>query len=138
MDISNNVYKLNYKNNSTHSQFYKTLLPKAQHLIENTADSFNIMPKDVDTIDDMLAVKEEKLSTREFQLKLIYFVAMNHWAWYCPESDSWQLLPGGIYGSCYLVKIIGIFYQVKLTDSCYLVRIISSRYLEESLAAVIW
>jgi hypothetical protein len=36
------------------------------------------MPKDVDTIDDMLAVKEEKVFTRVFQLKLIYFVAMNH------------------------------------------------------------
>ena len=78
MDITNNDYQLNYKNNSTRSQFYKTLLPKAQNLIENTADSFNIMPKDVDTIDDMLAVKEEKVSTWEFQLKLIYFVAMNH------------------------------------------------------------
>ena len=78
MDISNKMYKLNYKNNSTHSQFYKTLLPKAQNLIENTADDFNIMPKDVDTIDDMLAVKEEKVFSRVFQLKLIYFVAMNH------------------------------------------------------------
>ena len=69
MDITNNNYQLNYKNNSTRSQFYKTLLPKAQNLIENTADSFNIMPKDVDTMDDMLLVKEEKVSKREWVIQ---------------------------------------------------------------------